>query len=307
MKRYVDSRSFAQISSVMISCVLLKDEGLKTFMARPWMWLCSICVGLIALFGVIKWQKVSSRQQRLCSSSMVCRFNDISKLEKVPPVSAESVRPLFSQPLFFLGEGKQSIAYETADGKYVFKLMKKASRKSRKKPLDDAVLGAIIGKTIIPEETGMIVCSFGPQSTKLPTVTLLTERGKIEKVNLQDVPFILQRKALPLKQTILRLVAEKKMKEASARIEAIFSLLTACREKGIIDRDGSLIRNENIGFVDGKAILVDTGKLCRINDRKRLTLHDVNRLKPLLSWLESASPELVPVYKAAQERYKASM
>lgn len=169
------------------------------------------------------------------------------------------------------------------------------------------MLGAIIGKTIIPEETGVIACSFGPQSTKLPTITLLTERGKVEKVNLQEVPFILQRKAQPLKQTIMRLVAEKKMKEAAARIEAVFSLLAACREKGIIDRDGSLIRNANIGFVDAKAILVDTGKLCRINDRKRLTLHDLNRLKPLLSWLESASPELVPVYKAAQERYKASM
>lgn len=275
--------------------------------AKPWMWLFGLCLGLSAIFGMIKWHKYAMRQDRVFSSSMVCRLNDISKLDKVPPVTAESVRPLFSQPLFFLGEGKQSVAYETSDGKFVLKLLKKATRKSRKKPLDDAVVGAIIGKTIIPEETGVIACSFGPQTVKLPTVTILTEKGKIEKINLQEVPFIFQRKARPFKQTIMRLIAEKKMKEASLRIESIFMLLAACREKGVIDRDGSLIRNGNIGFVDTRAILVDTGKLCRINDRKRLTLHDVNRLKPLHSWLETACPELVPVFKAAQERYKASM
>lgn len=71
-------------------------------MAKPWTWLFGLCAGLVVLFGVIKWHKAASRQERVCPSSMVCRFNDISKLEKVPPVSAESVRPLFSQPLFSL-------------------------------------------------------------------------------------------------------------------------------------------------------------------------------------------------------------
>ena len=104
----------------------------------------------------------------------------------------------------------------------------------------------------------------------------------------------------------MRLVAEKKMKEASARLESLFVLLTVCREKGVLDRDGSLIRNGNIGFVDGKAVLLDTGKLCQISDRKRQTLHDLNRLKPLQSWLEAACPDLMPVFRACQERYKAS-
>jgi hypothetical protein len=275
--------------------------------AKPWMWLFGLCICLGVVFAIIKWHRYSSRQERLCPTSAVCRLNDISKLEKIPSVPTESVRPLFVQPLFFLGEGKQSVAYETADGRFVLKLFKKAVRKSHKKPLDDAVLGAIIAKTVIPEETGVIACSFGPQHTKLPVVRLLTDKGKVEKINLQDVPFVFQRKAQPFKQTLMRLVAEKKLKEAAARIDSVFTLLAACREKGVIDRDGSLVRNGNIGFVENRAILVDTGKLCRINDRRRLTLHDLNRLKPMLSWLETACPELVPTYKVAQERYKASM
>ena len=104
----------------------------------------------------------------------------------------------------------------------------------------------------------------------------------------------------------MKLVAEKKVKEAGARLESFFALLTACREKGVLDRDGSLIRNGNIGFVDGRAILLDTGKLCQISDRKRQTLHDLNRLKPLQSWLEAACPELLPIFNTCQERYKSS-
>lgn len=274
---------------------------------RPWIFLAVLFTAVLACFSLIKWNKFRSRQARLCPSSSLCRHNDVSIREKVPAVSAESLRPLCGQPLFFLGEGKQCVAYETADGKYVLKLFKKASKKKRQKQLEEYVTGGIIAKTIIPEETGIIACVCGPLPMKLPTVTVLNNRGKIEKIALQDVPFLFQKKAQPLKQTLMRLVAEKKVKEAAARLESVFALLMICRERGVLDRDGSLIRNGNIGFVDGKAVLLDTGKLCRLSDRKRQTLHDLNRLKPLQSWLESACPELMPVFKALQEKYRATM
>jgi hypothetical protein len=234
-------------------------------------------------------------------------LQDISSQAKAPAVSVDILRPLFSQPLFFLGEGKQCVAYETADGRYVLKLFKKAGKKKKQKQLEECVMGGVIARTIVPEETGLIACVCGSQPIKLPSVTILNVKGKIDKINLQDVPFLFQRKAQPLKQTLMRLIAEKKIKEAAARVESIFTLLTICREKGVLDRDGSLIRNGNIGFVEGKAILLDTGKLCRLADRKRHTLHDLNRLKPLQSWLESACPELVSTFKMCQERYRSSM
>ena len=267
--------------------------------------LLSVLFGVVLLsFGAVKWNKCQARRARLCTPAAVCRLNDLSLRGKIPPSSADLVRPLFSQPLFFLGKGRQSISYETADGRYVLKLFKKSARKKKQKQLDEYIAGGIIARTLVPEETGLITLVFRKQPFLLPTVTVLNERGRIEKICLQDVPFLLQKKAQPLKQTLMKLVAEKRLKEASARLESVFALLTACREKGVLDRDGSLIRNGNIGFIDGKAILIDTGKLCQISDRKRQTLHDLNRLKPLQSWLEAACPELLPVFNTCQERYK---
>ena len=276
------------------------------YLRRPVIFL-SVLFGVALLsFGAVKWHKYHARQARLCTPAALCHIGDISPRGKIPPSSADIIRPLFSQPLFFLGEGKQCVAYETADGRYVLKLFKKAAKKKKQKQLEEYVAGGLIAKTLVPEETGLLAFVCGKQAFRLPVVTVLNDRGKIEKINLQDLPFLFQKKAQPFKQTLMRLVAEKKLKEAGARLESLFVLLSSCREKGVLDRDGSLIRNGNVGFVDGKAILLDTGKLCQISDRKRQTLHDLNRLKPLQSWLESACPELMPVFTACQERYKNS-
>lgn len=278
--------------------------ALMTYMRRPWTFLSVLFIVFLACFSVIKWNRYRSRQARLCTTSTLCRIQELGPLAKAPPVSLETLHPLFSQPLFFLGKGKQSVAYETADGKYVLKLFKQATKKNKKKQLEQCLMGAVIARSILPEETGVIACVCNQHSMKLSPITIMTRKGKIVKINLQDTPFILQRRAQPFKKTLLRLVSEKRLKDAASRLESLFSLLTICRERGVVDTDGSLIRNENIGFVDGKAILFDTGKLQRLYDKTRLTLHDLNRLKPLQSWLESACPELIPTYNACLDRFR---
>jgi len=45
-------------------------------------------------------------------------------------------------------------------------------------------------------------------------------------------------------------------------------------------------------------------KLFRMEGSKRQTLHDTNRLKPLLSWLEKSCPQLVPVLRRAKKNYE---
>ena len=99
------------------------------------------------------------------------------------------------------------------------KLFKKAAKKKKQKQLDEYVAGGLIAKTLVPEETGLLAFVCGKQSFHLPTVTVLNERGRIEKINLQDLPFLFQKKAQPFKQTLMRLVAEKKLKEAGAYLE----------------------------------------------------------------------------------------
>ena len=86
----------------------------------------------------------------------------------------------------------------------------------------------------------------------------------------------------------------------------VFELLARCRSKGLLDSDGSLVRKENLGFIDGKAILIDTGKLHLFADKRRQTLYDIKRLKPLGSWIEEGCPELISTYKSGCAIYENS-
>jgi hypothetical protein len=261
-----------------------------------------VLLGLVVGGGIffIRW---NARQARLCTREAVCSFKDVSLSEKVPSLSREALK-LLDQPFFFLDEGKQCRVYESADKKYVIKFFKKPSKKKAFSRLQDSVQGAVLARLVLPEETATVALSIKDQNIHLPTVTLLNCKGKVEKISLKDTPFILQRKAVPLKETLLTLISEKKTTQAATYLQSLFTLLAHCRQKGVVDRDGSLIRNGNVGFVDGKAVLLDTGKLARMKDPKRQTLHDLNRLKPLLSWLEKSCPELVPVFKTCQKNYE---
>jgi hypothetical protein len=125
------------------------------YLRRPLIFL-SVLFGVALLsFGAVKWHKYQARQARLCAPAVICHIGDITPHGKVPSVSAEAIRPLFSQPLFFLGEGKQCVAYETADGRYVLKLFKKAAKKKKQKQLEEYVAGGLIAQTLVPEETGV--------------------------------------------------------------------------------------------------------------------------------------------------------
>jgi hypothetical protein len=87
---------------------------------------------------------------------------------------------------------------------------------------------------------------------------------------------------------------EGKTEEAKRRIDQIFALFVDCARKGIADTDGALVRKDNLGFFEDRAIYIDGGKLM---PRKHLCTkdefaRDLKRLRPLEKWLEQQFPKL---------------
>ena len=262
-------------------------------------------VATVCVLGGMYLHRYQMRQARVCGRKQLCSFKDFSSIGQIPPLQQYEVYSL-QQPFFFLAKGMQSRVYESADGKYVLKLFKKPLNKKRKRALQESMRGAALAKIYLNKEAAFVAVSVGNQRCAIPTVHLLDEKGKCKQLDLENTPFIIQKKAQPLKRTLMTLVSEKRYLQAAEHLRSIFALLRVLREKGIVDRDGSLIRNENIGFIEGRAILLDTGKLCHMNDEKRQTLHDLNRLKPLKSWLESVCPSLVSVFEEEAKSYAIS-
>jgi len=214
------------------------------------------------------------------------------------------VRAQLQQPFFFLGRGRQTSVFASADGTCVLKLFRDAEKKRKKRRLKESLLGAALAQARIPKESGLLFCSLVGTKDKTLLVTLLTKKGKVETVDLSSAPFLLQRRATPLKEELLRLGSEGTIDQAKECVRSLFELLSSCRKKQVVDRDGSLIRNGNIGLVGTQAVLLDTGKLCVLTDSTKHTLHDLNRLKPLSSWCERALPKLLPTLKKCRKKYK---
>lgn len=264
----------------------------------------AVLLFVCALFSGISLYKWYKREQRLCSPE------EISSIVTSPDLSPEAcslVKKVVNTPLFFLGKGRQSIAYESADGRYVVKVLRHSKKKRKQPRFTETVQGALLAWKEIPEETGILVCAFSARkSDPLPKMTVLSEKEGVQTVDLNQCAFIVQRRASSFKRVMLQLACAKRWDEARLYIDALIRLLEKCREKGVVDRDGALVRNGDLGIIGKSVILIDTGKLIRCSDRRRQTLHDVHRLKPLVTWLRSASPELSAYCCAALKKYHES-
>ncbi len=156
----------------------------------------------------------------------------------------------------------------------------------------------------LPEETGTVYVHLYKTENIHPEVTLVDDRGNLWKLPGDSFEFVIQKKASLLKPTLIRLMYEGKNEQAKQCVTKIIELLSSCAKKGVLDTDGALIRNGNVGFLDGDALLLDTGKLIYSEEiqTKEHFERDLKRLQPLHNWLEKYYPELASHFIQEKKR-----
>jgi hypothetical protein len=287
------------ITGILGIFIILKEK--LFFVKKFFTILLLFFIGIASYIGFIQYSRYEERKARRFHTSISTQWKGVpSQKKSIPP----EIASLLNQPYFFLGQGKQTFVFESADGTCVLKLFKHTKKKYKK--LKISLLGAYLASTLAQEETGLLFCSINGLQETIEPVTILTKKGKTESIDLTQIPFLLQKRATPLKQTLLRLKMNGNVEEARARIQSIFHLLTSLREKELVDCDGSLIRKGNIGYIGDTAVLMDTGKLCVLHDKTKITLHDLNRLRPLISFCEKSFPEIIPTLEECMLIYKKS-
>jgi hypothetical protein len=236
---------------------------------------------------------------------------------KVTQDDIAQANQILSQPFHYLGRGFQCYAFESQDGKYVLKFIRhqrlrlskyasmlpdfEAVKKFKKKKAIDFAKrtkylfnGLKVGFDHAREETALVFVHLNKTQNQHNKLKFTDKSGNHFEVDLNDVEFILQRKAVHIKPTLETLMAEGKVDEAKGRIDQIFALLVRCSKNGILDTDGALIRKNNLGFLDDHAIYIDSGKLQVKEEIKRKDRFekDLKRLNPLRSWLDEKYPVL---------------
>jgi hypothetical protein len=223
-----------------------------------------------------------------------------------PSLSEKQFYEILSQPFTFLAKGKQTEVYESLDGKYVLRCITAKEGKKSKVKMSSLLKRALLAWNKLRSETGLVAIAQAPIGIDLPQIILLNAKGTVVTISPQRAAFFLQKKAIPLKKAFLQASYQKNQAKMEGLIASTFSLLSTMREAHIIDLDGALIRNGNLGVVQGKVILLDIGKLELSPNRITQTMKDIERLRPLYHWLFSFHKELVPFFLKYQESYKNS-
>jgi hypothetical protein len=187
------------------------------------------------------------------------------------PASFETLRSL-EGPFRFLGQGRQSFAFVSANDQWVLKFFnqnyfhlplyaswsseEKEKREKRKTYYKESYL---IAEKFLKEETGIIYLHLGKSKEELPTIELIDSLGFSHTVDLNTVPFVLQKKGTPLYAAIELKIREQKFIEANALIEQFFSLIRHRISQQIGDKDHDV--EHNFGVANGKILHLDPGRL----------------------------------------------
>lgn len=245
---------------------------------------------------------------------------------KTPPEMVEFVNMVTQQPFYWLGKGFQATAFVSQDGDYVIKFFQQTRLKpvpfltnpggylfsqsfrdrmhNRESQREEIFTSSKMGYEQFPEESGILYVHLNKTEDLIKGIKLHDFTGQMHRFRGDEASFILQRKADYILPTLKKLMESGHVDEAKLRIDQIIQLLYSLAQKGFLDSDIALVRNNNIGFVKERAIYIDTGHIVKhdkVNLHERMLFEFDVRLAPLHDWLKIKYPELADYFRQRRE------
>jgi hypothetical protein len=262
------------------------------------------CLLFFCFFKLSQWQNEGFSLQKIqhCHD-----FNP--DWEIVSSLSQEELATIFNQPFDYLSKGAQTFVFASRDGKYVIKFFrflnkyatpleflpfKKIQRTAEKRSgkLQKDFNSYKIAFEQLQEETGLVFLHLN-QTNHLKTRLTLYDKMKSQyKLCLDEMGFILQRRADPFYPTLTNWIKEGKTQEAKKALSELVHLISKRMALGISDKDPDL--KTNFGFLNGHPIQFDIGRF-KMNEPDQGDLMRI--LSPLECFLDEKSPELARYLK----------
>lgn len=227
------------------------------------------------------------------------------------PMQNEGLEASFSmdQTYHFLGKGRQSFAFVSNDGKTVLKFFnkdyfqmpwysfllpnieaEKEKRTRRKKYFSE---GYFIAEKHLRDQTGLLYVHYG-KTKNLPKVSVHDQANRVFTIDLNQVPFVLQRKGEPLYLAMQQIFEKEGKQGLLSAVNAYLKLLSQRIQLGIADGDHDI--EHNYGFLDGKPFHLDPGRLYMrdLKDKHAVTHEWWVGTHELRKWINQQYPEIIP-------------
>ncbi len=197
-------------------------------------------------------------------------------LETRTPAESDSfdlanLSELIEKPLHYIGNGLEAVAFVTHDDKYVFKFFLKRQildkllfkPKKRWKQLfsnwgkidtgHETLKKYEWAHEFLQDETGVLAVHAATSSLQLPFCTLIDYRGKKQKVDLNKVAFVVQKKA----KIITNCMDREEFAIVNSQLRELFSDIA---RKGFVSKSHTF-NPMNFAILEGRALMIDVGKL----------------------------------------------
>lgn len=188
---------------------------------------------------------------------------------------------IFDQKFTYLAAGGQAYAFVSEDGKYVLKffkhhlrrlpfwlkylplpkkyaLQREQQRLKREKKLQRDFRSYHLAYQYLPEESGLLYVHLNKTNFLQKKARILDKLGIEHTIDLDQIEFILQKKADLAFPYLAELIEQENWENAKNCIDSICEMVINRCRKGIYDEDPRIHRN--VGFVNGKAMMIDIGR-----------------------------------------------
>lgn len=208
---------------------------------------------------------------------------------------------LFNQPFTYLGKGRQTYVFLSADQKYVVKFIKftylKPSffrpKKEQLKRLQRVLTGYQLAFDRDRENTGVLYIHFQTTDHLKKKIQVKDKYHFKHWIDLDQVYFILQKKGVMTRHRLKTLLKNKEVDTAKQQIRKILDLYVAEYKKGLFDSDHNVI--DNTGFIDQDPIRLDVGRLKSDETIKRPEIfkEDLEKIAQhrLRKWIKKCFPQ----------------
>lgn len=248
----------------------------------------------------------------------------------LPPLSQaeqQELATILNQPFTYIGKGAQSYVFGSEDQKYVIKFFKfkhlrpsiwidlippigalktykdkQIQRKQRK--FESAFIGYKLAYLKDKDLSGLIFVKFNPTQNVYPLLTVHDKMGLVRHIDLNTVPFIIQKRGITLRQVLKQQLEQKQVEEAIVSILKIFDLYQLEYQRGLWDHDHGVL--QNAGFIHNEPAHLDVGKLTETSDfqdPQRAQADMLILVEKINEWMKSNFPKYADQVNEAMQKY----
>jgi hypothetical protein len=145
----------------------------------------------------------------------------------------------------------------------------------------------------LPEESGLIYVHLNKSQDLNKTIVIVDKMGFEHLVNMDQMEFLLQKKALMLCESIKQLMNHNDLNGAKQLLTDLLDMILSEYSRGLADNDHALM--QNTGVFQGKPFHIDVGQFVYNEEVKKPEVYKqelFSKTFKFRKWLQKHYPEL---------------